>query len=462
MRPPKLLTLALASLAATLAFAVPASASTIFYIHANNIWGANPDGTGQHALTADGTSVAPYLRVASAKQGSAPPLAFLRYDGSSFIYGTIRPDGTGAAANPASATLPMQGFNQGNSHQLSIDMAGDRVAWTRASNSDLTPYSIGVDGSNPLEVSRGTSTVTSTFGDTTGQSLLFDDAVGGDYSDANNDGALWPHAPAPCTAGNVSYGLVRQTPEPHGYPYAGPAPLAYYCETNLNVLYPALSPDGQTIAAAVSGNPGGPGQLVTIPIGGAAGSGDSPLNYVTPAGSADAHPDFSPDGSAMAFEDTASGGIATVAAGGGAPAAVIADAISPAWSPYASSTSGGGGGGGGPVGGSGPTTGSAPAIRAARLVKRRVHVKQGIGLQVTLAGAGTLRVQLARRVVKHRHARYVSAGRVSFHGKAGRHRYTIKKVQRRRLRPGTYRLTLYTVSGTARSKARKLTVTVTR
>jgi WD40 repeat protein len=458
MAPSKLLPLVLASIVAALALAVPASASTIFYIHANNIWAANPDGSGQRALTADGTAGAPYLRVASAKQGSAPPLAFLRYDGASFVYGTMGPDGSGAAANPASAGIPMQGTNQGNYHELSIDMAGDRVAWTRASNSDSTPYSVGVNGSNELEVSRGTGTVTTTFGDTAGQSLLFDDIVGSDYSNPNNDGALWPHAPAPCTAGVVAHGLVRQAPQPHDSNVSGPAPIAYYCETSLNLLYPALSPDGQTIAAAVSDNPGGPGRLVTIPIGGAASdSSDSPLSYVTPIGSAAAHPDFSPDGSALAFEDTGSGGIDTVPAGGGQPTPVIPGAISPAWSPYTLSSSGGG-----PAGGSGNATGSAPAIRAARLVKRRVHAKQGISLQVTLASAGTLRVQLARRVVKHRHARYRSAGSVSFHAKAGRHNYTIKKLGGQRLKPGTYRLTIFTASGKARSKARKLTVTVTR
>ncbi len=209
----------------------------------------------------------------------------------------------------------------------------------------------------------------------------------------------------------------------------------------------------------MSGNPGGAGRIATIPIGGAAtDSSDSPLNYVTPTGSAGAGPDFSPDGSALAFEDAASGGIDTVPAAGGQPVPVVADAISPAWSPY-TITSGGGGPGAGSGGGG---TGSAPAIRSARLVKRRVHAKQGIGLQVTLASAGTLRIQLARRAVKHGHARYKSAGSVSFHAKAGRHRYTIKRVHGHRLKPGTYRLTIYTVSGKGRSTARKLTVTVTR
>jgi len=463
MRPLKIF---LATFGLALALAAPASASSIFYIHANNIWAANPDGSGQRAITADGTSAAPYLGVASAKQGSAPPLAFLRYSGSSFVYGTIRPDGTGAAANPASATLPMPGFTQGDNHQLSMDAAGDRVAWTRASNigsgETFSPHSIGVDGSSPLEVSRGTYTLTSTFGDPAGQSLLFDDAVGIDYSDANNDGALWPHAPAPCTAGTAGYGLVRQAPQPHGSSTSGPAPIAYYCENTLDLVFPALSPNGQTIAAVATGNPPGPGRIVTIPIGSAAsGSSESPLTYVTPPGSLGQRPDFAPDGSAIVFEDGASHGIDSVPAAGGQPAAVVGDAISPAWSPYNLPPAGGAGGPG-----SGAGSGHAPAIRAARLMKKRVRAKKGIALQVTLSAAGTLRVQVARRVVKlkghRRRTSYRSVGTVSFHAKAGKHRYTIKKVKHRRLKPGTYRLTLYTVSGKAQSARHKLTVTVTR
>ena len=463
MSPLRVLSATFAGVAVALALAASASASTIFYIHANNIWAASPDGSGQRAITADGTASAPYLGVASGKQGSAPPLAFLRYTGSSFIYGSMRPDGTGAATNPASSTLPMPGFTQGDNHQLSMDVAGDRVAWTRASKpgsrETFTPYSIGLDGSSPLEVSTGTYTLTSTFGDTAGQSLLFDDAVGIDYSDANNAGALWPPAPAPCTSGISGYGLVRQAPQPHGSPDAGPAPIAYYCETSLDLLFPALSPNGQTIAAVASANPG-PGRIVTIPIGGAAsGSTESPLSYVTPAGSLGQRPDFSPDGSAIVFEDGSSHGIDTVPAGGGQPASVAADAVSPAWSPYNLAPAGGG-----PGGKTG--AGNAPSIRSVRLVKKRVRAKQGIKLEVTLSRAATLRVQLARRVVKRkghrRHTSYRSVGTVSFHAKAGRHRYTIKKVHHRRLKPGTYRLTIFAVSGKARSAHRRLTVTVTR
>ena len=95
-----------------------------------------------------------------------------------------------------------------------------------------------------------------------------------------------------------------------------------------------------------------------------------------------------------------------------------------------------------------------------------MEAKQGIKLEVTLSRAATLRVQLARRVVKRkghrRHTSYRSVGTVSFHAKAGRHRYTIKKVHHRRLKPGTYRLTVFAVSGKEQSAHRRLTVTVTR
>lgn len=459
----------------------PAAASTIFFIRADNIWAANPDGSGQRALTTDGTDASPYLRVASAKAGSAPPLAFMRYVSGgdpAFVYGTIAPDGSGSAADPASANYPMAGFAQGDNHDLSVDVAGDRIAWTRATNigygETSSPDVVGVDGSAPLEVSRGTTTLSTTFGDSAGQSLLFDDRIPDDYSDYENSLKGWSPVPAVCMQGSSTYAIVRQLPVAYAATLA--APIAYYCTASLDLTFPALRPDGQVIAAVASGDPPGPGPIVTIPIGGAASSSTgSPLTYVTPQGTQGQHPDFSPDGTSIAFEDVQSGGIDTLPAVGGTPSAVVANGVSPAWSPYTApgggtGTGGGTGAGGGTGTGGGAGTGgggtagggagSAPAILSARVANRRVRAGRGIALVVRLARAGTVRVVVSRLV----RGRYRRLGTLTFRVSGGGSRHlTIARAAGRRLAPGSYRLRVYAVSGHATGpRALTLKVTVTR
>lgn len=138
-----------------------------------------------------------------------------------------------------------------------------------------------------------------------------------------------------------------------------------------------------------------------------------------------------------------------------------------------SSRGSGGSGSGGGSGGSGGTggTGSAmpPAVTAARLGSRHVSASKGITVQVTLAGPGTLVVIVARRTIKHvgRHHRRRVVWKVVGVGQdsapAGASHFTIKTLQHHhRLTPGTYRLTIFTIVGKTRSRARTLTVTVTR
>jgi len=449
----------------------PADASTIFFIHDNNIWAAGPDGSDQRAVTTDGTATAPYEHVATAKVGAAPPLAFLRYDGSRFVYGTMRADGSGAAANPANDTLPMPGFTQGDNHEVSISADGTRIGWTRATNIGngevFSAYSIGTGGETPLEVDRSTGAIRTVFGDPSGQTLLFDDRVGYDYSDGNTAGSLWPTAPSACTAGVAVSGLVRQAPQPRDSGVAGPAPLAYYCEPSFSLSGPALSADGQTIAAVASGTNAGAGRIVTIPIGGvASGAAGSPLTYLTPEGSQGADPDFAPDGTAIVFADAGSGAVATVPVGGGAVTPIAAGASSPAWSPYTAPGGGSGGPTGGPGAGGGAGAGARGLLRSARLVHRTVHARQGIALRVSLTRPATVRVTLGRRAVARRHGHrrtvYLGAGSVRFRVKAGAHRLVVRHVHGRALRPGTYRLRVMATDGTTTAPARTLTVRVKR
>jgi hypothetical protein len=333
-----------AAILVSIALPTLAGADSIAFIRANNVWIANADGSGAVQLTTDGTAAAPYLHISSAKVGAAPPIAYLRYDASgSFVYGTVHPDGSGNAPNPYTASMP--GFTQGDDHELSIDAAGDRVAWSRATDigfgETFSPHAVGLDGSAPTEVSRGTTAYNTTFGDPAGGSLLFDDAIGYDYSDGNNEANGWPPAPAICSAGVGPQGLVRQVPVPHDGALA--APLAYYCAGgNVSLFEPALSPDGQAIAVqallapGASANPSfasGAPRIAIFPAA-AAASGESatPLTLLTPDGLAAAYPDFSPDGSRVAFSGP--DGVYVVPAAGGAAAKILGEAVNPAWSPY--------------------------------------------------------------------------------------------------------------------------------
>jgi hypothetical protein len=102
---------------------------------------------------------------------------------------------------------------------------------------------------------------------------------------------------------------------------------------------------------------------------------------VTATGFGAQHPDFSPDGSAIAFEGPGST-IYTIPAGGGSPRQILSDATSPAWSPYA------------PPGSAGSTTALRLSIRTAR--DQRVLKEKGLiaraqcNVACTVAAAGAV------------------------------------------------------------------------
>ena len=151
------------------------------------------------------------------------------------------------------------------------------------------PSSIGVDGTNPLEIRTdgsggGSSSVGVTFGDPGGSTLLFD-TLTSDYGSSD--------PPASCA--HSSYSLVRQAPVQRSDVDSHPA--GFYCAgTGISLLQPALRPDGQLIVASAQNDPSDPApspnplasgqpRLVTMPLSGSAGaSNPSPLNFITPDG----------------------------------------------------------------------------------------------------------------------------------------------------------------------------------
>lgn len=326
-----------------LAAAATAQASSIFFIRSGEIWVANPDGSGAKQVTSDGGSGQPYVWVSAAK-GSSPILAYLRDNTAGGspqqVYGTINPDGTGSAVNPDNYPN-MQPYAIPWGTMVSIDPAGDRVSWPSSRASFVIGYtyyyafSVGVNGTGETHLDTADAQHV-TFGDPAGQTLLFQDLTSG-----------YTGLPSSCVSSGVHSVLVHQTPAPTS---GTPGTPAFYCASGgADLTEPALRPDGQAIVAVQGGTPG---SIVTIPIGGTATS--SAVSPIAATGVTGTNPDFSPDGTQIAFEGTGST-IDTVPAGGGTASQILTSATSPAWSPYSlpGSGSNGGGGGGGGGGGTG-------------------------------------------------------------------------------------------------------------
>lgn len=466
-----LVAVALAALALLSAGAAAAQASTIFFIRANDIWAANPDGSGQRQVTTDGGNGEPYVSVSAAK-GSTPTLAYLRDNntgsGDKQIFGTMNPDGTGSTVNPDNANMQPQASSQ-EGLTVSIDSAADKVAWSRSwfscfngcGYTYMAAYSEGINGTGQAHI--GTyAAIDVTFGDPAGQTLLFDDL--------NND---YENLPASCS-GNLNYMLVRQVPDTTSAGIGGTPSV--YCVQHDDLKQPALRPDGQAIAA-VQAAPNTPDQIVTIPIDGVAtDTAGSPVSAMTPAGTSADRPDFSPDGAQIAFE-SASNTISTVPAAGGAVTQILTDATSPAWSPYTlpgsgtggtGGTSGTGGTGGG--GGTGGTAGATVIVSVPAQVDRvatngRVWVRIGCGTSAPCRGTTTL-IAKVRSGHGHR-ARKVGSARFSIPaGHTTKIRMRLSATGRRLLhaRHGRLRVTLkltYTSRGHTQTTARAITFKAT-
>jgi hypothetical protein len=445
---------ALALLIATLVFVAPAQASSIFFLRSDNIWVANPDGSDAQQVTSDGSAADPYNFISSAKEGSAPLLAFHRgtEGASNGEYGTINPNGTGETANPYNKEMvdDEQFFTR-------IDNAGNRVTWAAKQNTDAQSFfasSVGVEGGSPQGLYNlgGMDARDVTFGEPSGASLLFTDTGGNYYFNGNVE-------EDPCEDSDIYLPiLVRQTPGPSGSNTGASEPVLY-CDTSTQFYDPALSPNGQLIAAQAESNQvGSSGQVVTIPIGGNVSTPHmvSPMTQITPANSGDSLPDFSPDSSQIVYQGPGET-IYTVPAAGGTPTQILTSASVPAWSSYALPTGTSSGPGPGIVPGN--TLLVPPSFKSLSLKTRTIHARAGLTLKIALSGAGTVVVEL--ELVGHHH-KLKLVGTVKLTGKAGANSFTIKRVHGHTLAPGSYKLVLYTENGSSKSTTRTLSLTVKR
>jgi hypothetical protein len=318
---------ALLALLALLVLASSASAAgSIAFIRQGNIWIANPDGSGATQLTTDGAGATTYTSVSAAK--GAPLLAYL-HGGAP---GTIGADGTG------NHQLPFPNREPRGSASIHIDSAGQRLTWV--TNESGSTYGVGLnsDGSSPVIFGTG-GVFNTTWDDNQGTAL---------YSSYDYN----------CPAGAHHNHLTIETPKADDGSNS-PNPGTYICSPGLSFYYPDVSPDLQQVAVTADTDSafiGDATNQIMVVANAAATSGGT---AITPSGLGAVKPNWSPDGTTIAFQGTGPT-IWTVPATGGTPAKILDDAASPAWTPFAPSPPGGGGttgGGGGTTGGGGGTTG---------------------------------------------------------------------------------------------------------
>jgi hypothetical protein len=298
----------LAALAATLVGASSAAAAggSIAFIREANIWIANPDGSGARQLTTDGAGASAYTTVSAAK--GTPLLAYL-HGGAP---GTIGADGT------ANHQLPFPNREPRNSASIHIDAVGQRLTWV--TNEVGATYGVGlnVDGSSPVIFGTG-AVFNTTWDDNQGTALYSSD-------DYNCDGVLHNH-------------LTIETPKADNGTNM-PNPGTYICSSGLSFYYPDVSPNLQQIAVTVDTNAaliGDPTNQIMVLANTPATSGGT---TITPSGLGATKPNWSPDGTTIAFQGTG-GTIWTVPATGGTPVKILDNAASPAWTPYSPTATGG-------------------------------------------------------------------------------------------------------------------------
>jgi hypothetical protein len=346
-----------------------ASASSIFFLRNNNIWVANPDGSDVQAVTTNGTGSAPYDFVSSAKTGTAPLIGFHMGGGSASVYGTVNPDGSGLTINPYNSSMDSDGqvFSR-------LDDAGDQMTWAAKQNTAQYSFfagAVGINGSNPYTIYnlRGMDARQTTFANPAGTDLLYTD-TGNNYSIGGS---------SPCNGTDFYTDVLVISAN-------GQSPAAIYCEDSTFLGAPAMNPAGTVIAATLTGNQAGDNpQIVTIPVSGsvATAAAQSPGTQITPPTAGVNFPDFSPDGTQIAFQGPGST-IETVPVGGGTPTQILTNASVPAWSPYTLPTAGGSGGSGGGSGGSGGGGSATPlhlTLRAAAVE----HAVAQHGLKATVS-----------------------------------------------------------------------------
>lgn len=127
MTRPRMVPLGLmAAVVAGAALPAAAVADSIVYIRDNNVWVANPDGTGQHQVTTDGTSGTPYVSPTQADDGTiaaghGDDIVRLRQNGT--VVGRFDPPGLTNSVSYLVDRAPSK---------VAVSPDGQRVAWSYA------------------------------------------------------------------------------------------------------------------------------------------------------------------------------------------------------------------------------------------------------------------------------------------------------------------------------------------
>lgn len=298
-----------------------ARASSIAFLREGNIWIANVDGSGTRQLTTDGGTdgSVSYAYVSASKVASRPLLGYRHVN----AVGVINPDGSGKQdiQQPRPAAVGPDAV---------LDPSGQRLAyiWTYfiSGFQGFDGATIGVDGTNGTHLGRS-SVVDVSFGDATGQSVLWAGFVHNAYGTASGPD---------CSANQTEpFGLALQVPDRDNTPDDNQG-AGYFCVTGQNVVEPKVSADGQRVLATLQGTDGSsriiafPRSEMTSPFDPAGAS----FTYLTPSNLIASHGEFSPDGTQIAFQGPGNTIWTVPADGSAASTKILDDAEIPAWSVY--------------------------------------------------------------------------------------------------------------------------------
>ena len=308
------LTAAVVALALALGAAVASAASgSIAFIREHNIWIAAPDGSNAKQLTSAGN----YEFVSAAKGSGAPLLAFSQLTSSGTTYGVLSAAG-GTPQALATKPQPADAFFDAN-----LDAAGDKLNYVWQLYDSSVPghyrpvFAVANVNGTPNAEGGGFGVQNTAFADPGGATVVWSGLVHDAFSPYNMDS---------CTEGQIGLGV--ETPASEGGLNSG-QPTEVICPAGDATTQPSVSPNGTMIAATVAPTGGGSSTIdVFANVNAAAGT---PLS--APALNA-SEPDWSPDGTQIAFAD-ASNTIWTISAQGGAATQILTNATRPAWTPYA-------------------------------------------------------------------------------------------------------------------------------